>query len=109
MLRAFFQPALDIAVLIASDEDDFAGFFLPAVYPNGQLAVSAAGQLPAQPLLVPLSLLYMEGAFFLFPAMLCRRIRLTVAGPFFFPCHIAFRLLSVFADPHLFCSVPWFF
>ena len=74
MLRAFFQPALDIAVLIASDEDDFAGFFLSAVYPNGQLAVSAAGQFSAQPLLVPLSLLYMEGAFFLFPAMLCRRI-----------------------------------
>ena len=77
MLRGFFQPALDIAVLIASDEDDFAGFFLSAVYPNGQLAVSAAGQFSVQPLLVPLSLLYMEGAFFLFPAMLCRRIRIT--------------------------------
>ena len=109
MLRAFFQPALDIAVLIAPDEDDFAGFFLPAVYPNGQLAVSATRQLPAQPLLVPLSLLYMESAFFLFPAMLCRRIRLTVAGPFFFPCHIAFRLLSVFADPHLFLQCTMFF
>ena len=48
MLRAFFQPALDIAVLIAPDEDDFAGFFLPAVY-GGHVFPFPGDALPKDP------------------------------------------------------------